>query len=370
MATPNVPEYLQTHARQDPPAAWFWIGCFGLSFTFFLFNRLLLHVPEGELLYVGPLLLGMWPPVRSRVVKLAGFGTALIVADVIWSSMAGFSWSFALGRMASLIIIWGLAYVLLRGERSEQARREGEEFTKALFDNIPIPTLCLRRSGMGFVLERMNSAAGELLEVSPAELVGAPATDLPIVKPEIQRALDRAFSHRSVERREIDFALSDASGVRRLAVTVASVPRDRVMLLCEDVSERASEEERRRRRHRELSAILSNIPQGILRLNRDHRCVYANAAMASMTGVPVQGFFRKRMNELSFATPNLEKWSLALAELVRTAEPRTLTGDFIDGAGRVRPFQAELIPETANGVVETVLVVFEDRLEAGATEPA
>jgi len=154
-----------------------------------------------------------------------------------------------LGTGAALGLVWRQKTLRLFRERlrerrlAEQALRESEARTRAIYEHLPNPAFVWQRRGEEFILVAFNEAARATTHGGIAGFVGRSAEHVPHAFPALASDLGRCFERRAPERRELELAVPGSTARRRVVATYGFIPPDMVLLHAEDVSDQRRIEE-------------------------------------------------------------------------------------------------------------------------------
>lgn len=138
-----------------------------------------------------------------------------------------------------------------------------------------------------------------------------------------------------------------------------------------DVTALKRAEQSLRQREQEFEAIAENSPDIIVQLDREHRVIYVNRQVESVTGRPRCYLLGKTYHELGMAPDQQDQWDALLTQ----AFERQVRGDrefiLVDLHGKCRTFEWCLVPEQQEGEkVVTVLAIARDVTERKHMEEA
>ena len=128
-------------------------------------------------------------------------------------------------------------------------------------------------------------------------------------------------------------------------------------------------------RERELHSLAKNIPDILTRFDRAYRLVFVNAAVAQVTGRPVEEILGRTNRELGMPKELCDRWEGALARVFESGAAEEVASMF-EGAAGLTYFSSRLVPEfDADGRIHQVLGVTRDitqlrRQEMSARESA
>ncbi|MEC4806480.1 MAG: PAS domain S-box protein [Jaaginema sp. PMC 1079.18] len=151
-------------------------------------------------------------------------------------------------------------------------------------------------------------------------------------------------------------------------LTVAAV-RDRhknclyFIAAIEDIGDRKAIEDLLYRQERQFRALAENLPDIVVRYNRECRCVYINPAIEVATGLSRQHFIGKHIKETTSTPQKGIEWQNHLQHTFETQEQQIIDLSYVTPQG-LKYYQAKLTPEiNAVGEVEFVLMVSRDVTE-------
>jgi PAS domain S-box-containing protein len=135
-----------------------------------------------------------------------------------------------------------------------------------------------------------------------------------------------------------------------------------------DITDRKLAEELLARRERQLSILTSNIPDIIIRFDRNLRYVYINDAFEKRTGWSISDANASISQQLEIPNEIRWQWENALQAAFDSGIPQTLNFAYTI-QGELLSFEARLIPEFAeSGSAETVLAICRDISERQQAE--
>jgi diguanylate cyclase (GGDEF)-like protein/PAS domain S-box-containing protein len=127
-----------------------------------------------------------------------------------------------------------------------------------------------------------------------------------------------------------------------------------------DVTDRIAAEEQLRKREEEFRAVAENAPDGIMRFDRELRCLYANAALTRTSGHAAEWFVGRRLEEFGLPAEVEHALRAALGAALESGETQTLEFKYPGPRGE-RHYQARLAPERGpDGRPVTVLGISRD----------
>jgi PAS domain S-box-containing protein len=128
----------------------------------------------------------------------------------------------------------------------------------------------------------------------------------------------------------------------------------------QDITEKVRAEQLLRKREEEFRALVENSPDLILRFDRALRFVYANPALAPVTGLGPEELLGKRFDETPILARIAAQWTNAIGTAFDFAATETFEFSF-PARGTLRHYQVRLTPEFGpDGQAHTVLAVARD----------
>jgi len=97
-------------------------------------------------------------------------------------------------------------------------------------------------------------------------------------------------------------------------------------------------------KERQLHSLANNIPDILTRLDRSSRYVFANVAMTTATGRPVEDVLGRTNYELGLPVEWCDRWEAALARVFESGTAEEIESTF-DGPAGLAYFSSRLIPE-------------------------
>ena len=243
---------------------------------------------------LGPLLalLGGGP---RAVAGIGGLALALAVAHSVddeTSTTAQDVVRIATVAFSSLLAVW-IAGLRERARRTTGATEEELGFLTAVFERAPVG-IALLDTDLHFV--RVNDHITEINGVPAAEHVGRTISDvLPGLPPEVEAdAAEVVRTGRRVSQMEVVGSTPAQPGATRHWIvsywpvrTLLSDELVGVGIVVDEVTERRAAERALRaqtNRYEALLLAISEAGEGLVVLERDGRCVYANAAFEQLSG--------------------------------------------------------------------------------------
>ena len=253
-----------------------------------------LVTPLGYLdgiLYMIPVLLGLWVPGTRYALSAASAATILIVIDMTLSTRAALPMAVVVvDRLGAIGILWGLATAIAWRKRRDAAIEHLSAIVESSDDAILGTTL-------DGVVSSFNAGAERLFRVPAADVVGRRVEDLlPHAARDVEGLLARIRDGETLEHVEVRRLRPDGSEIW-VSLRVSPV-RDHdgritgASTIAHDISRRKAAEER-------LALVLRNAPVLLLRLDAEGRITFAEGqplaalgtAAGDLAGKPVVALF-------------------------------------------------------------------------------
>lgn len=179
-------------------------------------------------------------------------------------------------------------------KHDELALQDNRSFLQSLIDHLPVLVYVKSARPESFgKMEVWNKAAEDITGYLAADVIGK--TDSAAFPPDF--GLHDAEDDRAIlaERGVIDHTdkplrLSDGSLRYLHAVSVPVFDErqqvEHILCIAEDISRRREQELELRQKQAELAAVTDASPLGLVRLDRQRRCTYANRTFEAITGLP------------------------------------------------------------------------------------
>jgi len=128
-------------------------------------------------------------------------------------------------------------------------------------------------------------------------------------------------------------------------------------------AERNQSEATLRKQERGLRTLTDNLPDIIMRLDRDLRVVFINRSVEPVTGLAASRFLGRSTIEAGLPIAPVPEWLAGLHRALATARPEMLEFEFVGGLGP-RRWTAQMLPELdEQGAVQSLLIISRDVTE-------
>ena len=253
-------------------------------------------------------------------------------------------------------------------KRAQEALERSESTISALLDSTPQSVLGVNVS-KEIVL--INGSTERMFGYPRKELLGQP---LEILIPE--RVRERHAEHHkayfaNAQSRPMGIGL-DLEGRRKdgtyfpveIALSAIDTAAGKLAVaFVSDITQRKRIEDALHQREHEISTVLDDNPDVILRLNRQGRYTYVNAKTASVAGVPREAFIGKTPGEVGLPPDLIDLWRPHTRRALETGQASVLDFSYPSPDGATE-WEERFIPEFApDGSVESILCIGRDVTE-------
>jgi PAS domain S-box-containing protein len=323
--------------------------------------RLLYELGNYHSMMIVPLL------VRGRILGVISFVTTQASCRIYTENDLVFAEDLA--RAIALAIDNARLY-----QKTQQAEQRNDEFL-ALLDactsSAPIGLAFLDQQGHYI---RINDALANIYHINAAENLGKTVSDT--LPPDLASAVDAKIKQVLQTQQPIlnveetgkypgMYCISNYYPVRSEFGEILGVG-----MAVLDISERKQAEAALYQQEQEFKALVENVPDIIVRLDRDLRYLYACRSVEQATGISPAAFIGKTNNELGFPEQMCTLWNQNLQRVFATGIAHQMEFEIprFDGT---HYYESRLIPEfSQDNSINSVLGIVRDMTEYKRAEQA
>ncbi|GAB4212397.1 MAG: hypothetical protein OHK0012_06550 [Synechococcales cyanobacterium] len=108
-------------------------------------------------------------------------------------------------------------------------------------------------------------------------------------------------------------------------------------------------------------SLAENLPDSVVRLDRQQRILYINPAGANISGIPMDICLGRTHRELGFPLEMVREWEMTVAQVIQTQAPCTYESALRTPTGDIAYALVSVVPEwDATGTVQSVLAISRD----------
>ncbi|HNW92051.1 MAG TPA: PAS domain S-box protein [bacterium] len=241
--------------------------------------------------------------------------------------------------------------------RTDEELRENEERFHAIVANTHDGIAVTDPAG---VLTMVNAAFCRLVARTEAELIGQHVLALvPADEQEKLRALSRRLISEQSVHDELRFRRPDHSVVQVEGSFVVILLRSGAICVgsFRDITARAATIQALRESEEKFRALAENTSDVIIRLDHEHRLLYANPAVAGWSGKPPEAHLLRTFSDLGYPAELCAHWRQVIDGMFAGQQPQRFEFQLPDG----RWFDSMLFPEfDQDGNMHSILATSRD----------
>ena len=244
-------------------------------------------------------------------------------------------------------------------KHDELALQDNRSFLQSLIDHLPVLVYVKSARPENFGQKEVwNTAAEDITGYQAGDIIGK--TDCEAFPPDF--GLHDAEDDRAIlaERGVIDHTekplrLPDGSLRYLHAVSVPVFDErqqiEHILCIAEDISQRRQQELELRQKQAELAAVTDASPLGLVRLDRQRRCTYANRTFEAITGLPRAAALGAGWTS-ALHPDDYPRMHVALEQLTRSHAPFQSTMRCLHRDGKLVWVSVKIAPILVDGQVE------------------
>jgi PAS domain S-box-containing protein len=262
----------------------------------------------------------------------------------------------------SVAAVVGIGRDITEQKNMEQTLRQREGQLLALFDSSPDTLL---RFDSNLRITHANAAFRKFFGLSAQAVVGETVHELPLPQRNIQigeRLIKSVFQTGQPQQHELSVPAPEGEiyhEVRFVPEVFADGSVAAVLAIGRDITERKQMERSLQHQEQELATLFDNSPDPIVRLDRNLRNLYVNAAWERLTGFSRERALGKTSEELGLPEDLVRLQKRNIRQVLKTRSPATVEITYLSQDGPVE-HEVRHIPEFANGSVSSILIIGRD----------
>ncbi len=245
---------------------------------------------------------------------------------------------------------------------AEADLRRSEVYFRQLFKAAPDAIFITDEAGL---IEAVNEQAERMFGYRREELIGQL---IEILIPEAPRqrhiAHRRGYSGKPETRAtgqgmELAGRRKDGS-VLPVAISLSPVRVGEILKVIgtvRDVTQQIRWENELRQRESEMRTLTDNLPDAIVRFDRELRCLFANSSMEKMTGLPRTALLGHSFTEVAALSDMFKPWLVPIRQSLADGQARSAELAINTSTG-TRHLDVRLVPEQGiDGTISSVLLI-------------
>jgi PAS domain S-box-containing protein len=256
----------------------------------------------------------------------------------------------------------GIARDVTERARVEEELRQSEQRYRLLVENFPGSAVIVFDRDLRFVLvdgpevQASGFSSERMVGFTPAECL--PPEFVAVIEPNLRAVLEGKRFSAEVPFGELRYHYEYVPLRDGNAEVVNG------LILAQNVTERHRAGLAVAQRERQFRTLTNNLPDLVVRLDRDQRYMYVNPVFEQATGISLAKALGKTNRELGMDVQQLERWTAAIQRVFDTQEATQLEDEFKRPDGVSLTWEARLVPERAeSGEIDSVLLISRDVTE-------
>ena len=278
-------------------------------------------------------------------------------------------------------LAFGITAIRTRDRKkiAEIALRNREEFISSIVENIPDMIFIKDAKDLKFV--RVNKAAEQLLGLKRSDLIGKSDFDFfTKEQAEFFTKNDRKVLGQGIKLDIEEEPIKTSRGERLLHTKKIPIPDENgnpayVLGISEDITEHKALEAQLITRAREFRTLVENIPDFIVRYNKDLVRTFVNSAWEKASGLTEKQVVNVSIDKIpGVKQPVIAEYEEKLRSVLRTGESQTIEFEWTNAHGDALNLEYTIVPEyDQTGAIKGVLAVGHDlthrkQIEAALTK--
>lgn len=268
-------------------------------------------------------------------------------------------------------LAYGITALRMREKKkiAEEALRDREAFLTSIIENIPDMVFIKDARELKFV--RVNKAAEKLLGLKRSEMIGKSDFDF-FTKDQAEffTGNDRKVLSQGIKLDIAEEPINTSEGERILHTKKIPIPDENgnpafLLGISEDITERKELGQQLITREQEFRTLVENIPDFIVRYNKDLKRTFVNSAWEKASGLSAKDVVDVPIDQIpGVKKPVIAKYEEKLRSVLKTGKAQTLEFEWANAFGEILNLEYKIVPEfDQSGAIKGVLAVGHDLTE-------